>query len=118
MTSDEKATAAMHAAVASNDARSSQAAHSKSSDARRGAQLQAARAPRAVVLKSSFRGVDYEFRVPADYPHWRAHALSGLAPLSDLAFALRKAPQTDAERAAFDAWADAEARRILWDDAP
>lgn len=40
-------------------------------------------------------------RVAADDPHWREKALAGLAPLSDQAFAIRRAPQTEAERAAW-----------------
>ena len=41
-------------------------------------------------------------RVAADDAHWRQKALANLDPLCPLAFAIRRAPHTAAERAAWD----------------
>jgi hypothetical protein len=64
-----------------------------------------------------FAGRSYVIRYDTDDPNWRVRALAKLDPLSDLAFALRKAPRTTAERAEFDAWAEAEMQHI-WQDLP
>jgi hypothetical protein len=47
-------------------------------------------------------GETVTIRASAGDPHWREKALAGLDPLSDLAFAIRRAPQTAAEIAAWD----------------
>jgi hypothetical protein len=64
-----------------------------------------------------FAGRSYIVRYDSGDPNWRKRALAKLDPLSDTAFALRKAPLTIAERAQFDTWAEAEMRRI-WQDLP
>jgi hypothetical protein len=64
-----------------------------------------------------FAGRSYIIRYDPVDPTWRVRALAKLDPLSDTAFALRKAPLSTTERAEFDAWAEAEMRRI-WQDLP
>ena len=49
-----------------------------------------------------FSGEPIIIRVSADDPHWREKALADVEPLSDLAFAIRRAPQTAAETAAWN----------------
>ncbi|MBL8557427.1 MAG: hypothetical protein JNM47_01795 [Hyphomonadaceae bacterium] len=48
------------------------------------------------------RGLTLRVRIAADDARWREKALANLDPLSPEAFAIRKAPLTAAERAAWD----------------
>lgn len=66
-------------------------------------------------MRVRFAGRSYVIRYNAGDPNWRVLALARFNPLSNTAFALRKAPHTTAERAEFEAWADAEAVRISRD---
>jgi hypothetical protein len=52
-------------------------------------------------------------RIATDDPHWREKALANLDPLSPEAFAIRKAPQTAAEVAA---WAEYCRKQDLIDE--
>ncbi|MCX7356529.1 MAG: hypothetical protein NT015_00025 [Alphaproteobacteria bacterium] len=68
-------------------------------------------------MRSRFAGRTFILRYDANDPDWRMRTLAEFSPLSDEAFALRAAPRTTAERAAFNAWAEAEMQRI-WEGAP
>ncbi len=59
------------------------------------------------------RGETVCVRIATDDPHWREKALANLDPLSPEAFAIRKAPRTEAEVAA---WAEFCRRQDLIDE--
>ncbi len=68
-------------------------------------------------IRVRFAGRLYTIRVHIDDPLWRVRALAAVDdPLSDIAFAIRAAPLTIAERVDFAIWAECEQRRI-WEGA-
>lgn len=68
-------------------------------------------------IRVRFAGRLYTIRLHLDDPLWRVRALAAVDdPLSDIAFAIRAAPLTIAERVDFAIWAECEQRRI-WEGA-
>jgi len=111
--------AARDAAGSVGDAFSWQATHPLSSRKSRSAEGPKCdvRRTRIGEIRVRFAGRLYTIRLHLDDPLWRVRALAAVDdPLSDIAFAIRAAPLTIAERVDFAVWAECEQRRI-WEGA-